>query len=175
MAASHSCSSCTALLSSTGVDPKGTSNNKHPVLVLGSAFWESQPETSSIHLSLPLLLPLLSSSPPLSPFLLLPLSVCLSPYLFLIFMIWVLCLNVCIPLMYAMPVEVRRGLLGTGATGVCEPPCRCWNSNMGSLKEQLLLLITERSLHKHIPFKTGFHILQTHFEVVAYSNPKFLF
>lgn len=69
LAASHS---------STGVDPKGTSNNKHPVLVLGSPFWESQPETSSIHLSLPLLLPL--SLPPLflSLFLLLPLSVCLS-------------------------------------------------------------------------------------------------
>ena len=32
------------------------------------------------------------------------------------------------------------------STGGCEPPCRCWELNLGSLEEQSVLLTTEPSL-----------------------------
>ena len=38
-------------------------------------------------------------------------------------------------------MEVRKGVShpGTGARGVCEPSCGCWEPNLGPLQEQVLL------------------------------------
>jgi hypothetical protein len=46
---------------------------------------------------------------------------------------------------WRMPEEDTR-FLGTGITDGSEPPCRCWELNLGPLEEQPLLLTIEPSL-----------------------------
>lgn len=51
------------------------------------------------------------------------------------------------PQVYLEPLEARRGLWiwGTRVTDDCETPCQCWELNVGSLDEQLVLWNTEQS------------------------------
>ena len=59
------------------------------------------------------------------------------------------CINVWnMRLVCIVPAEARRGAgsPGTGATGGCEPPCRCWEPNLGPLQEQPVLLPAEPPL-----------------------------
>jgi hypothetical protein len=44
-------------------------------------------------------------------------------------------------------------------TDGCEPPCRCWELNLGPLEEQSVLLIAEKSLQPPTDF----------FELILYS------
>jgi hypothetical protein len=44
-----------------------------------------------------------------------------------------------------------RGSLGDVLTDSCEPPCGCWESNLGLLEEQSMTSTTEPSLHLAFP------------------------
>ena len=58
---------------------------------------------------------------------------------------------------------------GTGVTDGCEPPCMCWELNLGPLEEQSVLLTTKPSLHSLIfIFKQIFFLF---FFPVEKSNP----
>ena len=57
--------------------------------------------------------------------------------------------------MRTLPVE-GVGSPGTEVTGGCELPCGCWESNLHSLEEQLVLLIAESSLQPPNKFCLGF-------------------
>jgi hypothetical protein len=46
--------------------------------------------------------------------------------------------------LHGVPKRIREGnkSFGTGVTDSCEPPCVCWELNLGPLKEQSVLLTT---------------------------------
>ena len=50
---------------------------------------------------------------------------------------------------HVVPMEARDGgsvrSPGTGVIDGCEPPCGCWESNLGPLEEQQMLLTAEPS------------------------------
>jgi hypothetical protein len=48
--------------------------------------------------------------------------------------------------MYACRPEETPNLI----TGGCEPPCGCWEFNLGPLEEQTVLLISAPSLQLHL-------------------------
>lgn len=64
--------------------------------------------------------------------------------LFLHMGISVLLVFVCIYHMYGS-CRPKEGVVSpvTGVMNNCEPPCRCWQSNLGPLEEQPVVLITE--------------------------------
>ena len=45
-----------------------------------------------------------------------------------------------------LPPEESVGTPVTGITHICEPPCACWESNLGPVEEQPVLLTAEPSL-----------------------------
>ena len=56
---------------------------------------------------------------------------------------------VCVPCVYMIPPrrpEKDIKYPGTGVTDNCEPPCGCWELNLGPLQEQQVLLTSEWSL-----------------------------
>ena len=46
-------------------------------------------------------------------------------------------------------------------TDGCEPPCGCWELNLGPLEEQSVLLTSEPSLHLQMFLNTKFLLSQT--------------
>ena len=57
---------------------------------------------------------------------------------------------------------------GTGVTDSCKPPCGCWESNLGTLEEQSMLLAAEPIFHtlqwyfkRHMCFCTNLCLLIT--------------
>lgn len=52
------------------------------------------------------------------------------------------CMSPCVPHMFLVHTEDRRGIWipGDGVTDGCEPPCRCWESNPSSLEKQSVFL-----------------------------------
>ena len=77
---------------------------------------------------------------------------------------WIQIVNV----MYILPHYVQHtfarwpqrsekgvGSSGTGVTDGCEPPCKCWELNLGPLQEQQVFLTTKLSLESHLLFLTA--------------------
>lgn len=70
-------------------------------------------------------------------------------YIFFILYVWVFCFHVYLCTICAQCLwrqEEGTWPSGTGVTDHCEPPCRCWELNLGSLEKQQVLLPTEPSL-----------------------------
>jgi hypothetical protein len=69
--------------------------------------------------------------------------------------VWVFCLHVCLSVcvLYACSASrIEKTALCPNRTGIrdgCEPPCRCWESNLGPLEEQPVLLTPEPLLKPH--------------------------
>jgi hypothetical protein len=49
------------------------------------------------------------------------------------------------------PGRPEEGIVSPG-TGDCKPPCECWEWNLGSLKEQPVLLAVESFQFHEVPF-----------------------
>lgn len=59
----------------------------------------------------------------------------------------------------------------TGVTGDCKLPCGYWESNFGSLQEQLMLLITELStIHKARTWWQVWHPLRSSVKLIVYHT-----